>query len=1335
MKKLLYCAAALAVAFFAGSCQQEKLEPVAESNVVTFTVEAPAGIQTKAKIADGLNVNELIYEVWLTETLGDLENKAQKLYQGKTTMQVVGGVNKATLTLDLVNDQKFTVLFWAQVNGTDVYDTEELNAVTYTKVANLENAYAANDERLAAFYGVAYVKDTYHVTKEEAYTSGTVTLRRPFAQINLGTLNTSTAYTVVMEKSNMIVTVPTVFNVVNSDVSEDKEMTFLMHNVPSGDDEKLKVNDKEYWYAGMNYVFAPKNVVSVEYNILTKLNGGMEATVNNTVPSVPLKENYRTNIIGNLLTSKTDYEIIVDAAFNEPSEEVYVTDVYDNTSLETALRVKDENIVINLAGKEVTKASVVPVEYTVNIGAWEEPYYFGGETTKTITINANGNKINFIHNNGDWNYIRCVNDDAKWVINDAILTNSGKNDGPWNRHDIRFYNAVELNNVTSDKAIALLNDGKLNNVTISEETGAYCLWITADGQSVDIDGLNVTATNDGRGIAIKDQYVENPALVKLNVKNAKFTTASKAAVLVTSTAGAEIVWGSGNNIEAVAADKINAVWVDDERSDYYDKVAVTGATKRLESAVALNDGFYKVSETEYAINSLTGFKAFAASVNNGTTYNGATVKLEADIDLQSEPWTPIGMNADKPEKFQGTFDGQNHTISNLKVNTAKGYTAAGLFGALNGTAKNFTIDGASVSHISTGAATDNGIAVVAGSIYGTGNIEGVTVLNATVNGNRYVGAIAGYVYGNIKNCTVKDVTLTATPDKETGSYDNGDKVGAIAGYYSAASTYVISGNVVENATLVGYRDMGVVVGTANGADSVSGNTVKGENFVTVDRNFYYGEKDVNAGEVVGRITAGTLGQNTVEGTVTISHPVAPAEINAAIKDGSDYTFDEDVKGLATSSNAYGKTGISQINGGTIDGDGHTLEVPDAKGTWDSAINTTGGTIKNLTVAAGFRGIFISHNSTNCSKVYIENVVIDGPVYTISCDQGTNNGLEAVGSTFKGWTSYAATLGEVKFTECSFGEGAGYSYCCPYAPTTFVECEFEAGYQMDPRAAVVFVDCTVDGQALTTDNLSSLVISNIQNVTSVNATEQFAPGAWVDDEGKYTATSETGIENAIKAGASEVNLVAGEYSFPAESVKSGTTINCEEGVVFKGTSSLNVNGATVVGGTFQNKSGYAVSGTINGTFKNCTFDSGEALRWCYTNPGESVVFENCVIKTNFRGFHFDTMDGNVTFKNCEINGFNAYGGAGTVTFEGCTFGCDKSSYNGLNIYANTVLKDCTFLFKSGKTNFVDMEGEGQTLSITNCSATLDGNPVELSEYVGGSKLSVNTVTIDGVQLNK
>ena len=227
-----------------------------------------------------------------------------------------------------------------------------------------------------------------------------------------------------------------------------------------------------------------------------------------------------------------------------------------------------------------------------------------------------------------------------------------------------------------------------------------------------------------------------------------------------------------------------------------------------------------------------------------------------------------------------------------------------------------------------------------------------------------------------------------------------------------------------------------------------------------------------------------------------------------------------------------------------------------------------------------------------------------------------------------------------------------------------------------------------------------------------------------------ATTQEELEAALANGVDTIILPAGAYTMPAASnFTSDTVITCEEGVVFTGTSGLNINGATIVGAEFKNDSGYAVSGTINGTLKDCVFDASEALRWCYTTEGTTTVFENCEIKTDFRGFHFDTMNGDVIFKNCKINGFNAYGGNGTVTFEECTFGNDASHYNGLNIYSNTVIKNSTFVYESGKTNFVDLEADGLTLRITNCKATLDGVDTDIANFVGGSKKANGTVVIE------
>ena len=109
--------------------------------------------------------------------------------------------------------------------------------------------------------------------------------------------------------------VPTKFNVATGDVDEYVDFEFTYAPVPA-DPSTITVNGKEYYYAGMNYVFAGDNL-ELTYDIQTSLNGYTNyAVVNNVISSVPVRENYRTNIVGNLLTSKTDYEIIVDAEFN-----------------------------------------------------------------------------------------------------------------------------------------------------------------------------------------------------------------------------------------------------------------------------------------------------------------------------------------------------------------------------------------------------------------------------------------------------------------------------------------------------------------------------------------------------------------------------------------------------------------------------------------------------------------------------------------------------------------------------------------------------------------------------------------------------------------------------------------------------------------------------------------------------------------------------------------------------------------------------------------------------------------------------------------------------------
>ena len=260
-----------------------------------------------------------------------------------------------------------------------------------------------------------------------------------------------------------------------------------------------------------------------------------------------------------------------------------------------------------------------------------------------------------------------------------------------------------------------------------------------------------------------------------------------------------------------------------------------------------------------AINSAAQLAGFAAKVNAGTNYQGYTVTLNCDIDLNGMEWTPIGLNSDSNKKFLGTFDGNGYTISNLKVNQQTAvYQSAGLFGSINGTVKNLTVENADIYLNSAGSGSDNGAGVISGAIYPGGLIENCVVKNSNVNSNRYVGAITGYSYGNVKNCKVYNSTFTAT----VGSILDNDKVGGIVGYVGEGNN-VVSGNTVEGCTMFGQRNIGGIAGCTNEGCTVSDNNV-------LNSFIYYksGTTNSDSGSYSNGLVCGRPINSTVENNVT-----------------------------------------------------------------------------------------------------------------------------------------------------------------------------------------------------------------------------------------------------------------------------------------------------------------------------------------------------------------------------------------------------------------------------------------------------------------------------------
>ena len=434
-----------------------------------------------------------------------------------------------------------------------------------------------------------------------------------------------------------------------------------------------------------------------------------------------------------------------------------------------------------------------------------------------------------------------------------------------------------------------------------------------------------------------------------------------------------------------------------------------------------------------------------------------------------------------------TFENVYINIPCLDIDHSQGHIGA-VAGSLEGTStiENVTVKGDIQVYATQDANGASRVAVVAGgNSYGDVTMKNVHVIaneGSYLKANNNTGALAGQLQGKsvFENCSSNiDVTvnkffaggiigLAAGDQLFKNCHTTGDvavvagregrandhyRVGGIAGGWADGKTKVctligcsytgnvsgqnVDGSVAEPLDYMGYVGRGYTLSNCEGSKVV----IDGTEFVQVGNAAPYGIYTINGCTPVS----------------TADELVAALEANKGVYLMNDIKIDP-----ASMSNAYGATGINIKNGQTIDGGGHTLNIQGAGGTWDSGINTTGGIIRNITVTGSFRGIFINHTSTHSEKVVLDNVTLTGVVYTISCDQGLYQGIEATNCTFNGWTSFAKTAGEAKFVNCSFGEGSGYAYCRPYSNTEFVNCTFCPGYAVDTTCATVtFTDCTFE----------------------------------------------------------------------------------------------------------------------------------------------------------------------------------------------------------------------------------------------------------------------------------
>lgn len=276
----------------------------------------------------------------------------------------------------------------------------------------------------------------------------------------------------------------------------------------------------------------------------------------------------------------------------------------------------------------------------------------------------------------------------------------------------------------------------------------------------------------------------------------------------------------------------------------------------------------------YEIPDVGKLTALQTQVNeNGFSYSGKWFRLTNNIDLNNEPWTPIGVDTGHP--FSGSLDGGGKTISGLNVNTTKQW--AGLFGRVEppvGTAvimRELTIENGSVKTTRATSWCGGLVAQTTGDI----TLNRVTVKNLTIEGVG-IGGTGGLVGGS---------SAVMTDCRNEGGSVTGEYAGGLAGKGSTnGQDYVFSG-CTNSAAVTGRLYAGGMtgcnksasakftncsnVGSISGGERANGIAAMGDSFIACINaetvNSSGGQANGITGEAVDITQCGNTG--TVNGGI------------------------------------------------------------------------------------------------------------------------------------------------------------------------------------------------------------------------------------------------------------------------------------------------------------------------------------------------------------------------------------------------------------------------------------------------------------------------------------
>ncbi len=417
-KNLFKTFAIAAMTVLAGACAKEQVGSAdGETVEMTFNVDVPETTITTKGLSDAAQVDELVFQVFLTGTKDEKKHFINTPVPELT--QVVPVVDKkATVKVNLVKGQRYSYAFWAQSKGTGYYDTSDLRAVKMNT-----DKVKANDPKMDAFY---WFKEGE--TASKSY-SGHIKLYRALAQINFGAKALDRSDALQADTSSVTLSkVPDIFHPFwkTSETSKGKgEITYAKNKVVS--DEKLVIGDEpdktEYDYLATAYVFANKendNILIDATATITLSNG---RTTKIAVPNAPIQVNYRTNILGDLLNVEGVWNITIDEKFEKNGDRIY--DSVSSALQEGAAVTLTEDYSASKSSGVVIKMNKVS-SLDLNGYTFKNKNGTALDVRGSLTINGSG-KVLCEGPVGEANAAVFVQDGGKVVINDGYYYSKNGN--------------------------------------------------------------------------------------------------------------------------------------------------------------------------------------------------------------------------------------------------------------------------------------------------------------------------------------------------------------------------------------------------------------------------------------------------------------------------------------------------------------------------------------------------------------------------------------------------------------------------------------------------------------------------------------------------------------------------------------------------------------------------------------------------------------------------------------------------------------------------------------------------------------------------------------------